>query len=259
MERSVRISRLLAATVVALASLLSAPAALAQGAEAFDEASGLYRAGEWASAETLWLEALAQAPGPDERARLCGNLAATAARQGDPHSAVAWYTAALRLRPRDGAFLRDLELVRAQAGLEPHDDGSLSAALSSWARDWTASEARWLAALGLGALALGALAEALRGGRNGRTALFAALLLQPILLAPVTRQALAPEDAPWMVVQSGGVLARAEPRPDASRQAHFAAGDELAVVDRWPGWLMVEGPEGVGVWVPEGALFALDR
>ena len=57
----------------------------------------------------------------------------------------------------------------------------------------------------------------------------------------------------------GGVLARAEPRPDASRQAHFAAGDELAVVDRWPGWLMVEGPEGVGVWVPEGALFALDR
>ena len=128
-------------------------------------------------------------------------------------------------------------------------------------RDWGASEvARELvAALGLGALALGALAEALRGGRNGRTALFAALLLQPILLAPVTRQALAPEDAPWMVVQSGGVLARAEPRPDASRQAHFAAGDELAVVDRWPGWLMVEGPEGVGVWVPEGALFALDR
>ena len=62
-----------------------------------------------------------------------------------------------------------------------------------------------------------------------------------------------------MVVQSGGVLARAEPRPDASRQAHFAAGDELAVVDRWPGWLMVEGPESVGVWVPESALFALDR
>ena len=259
MERSAPGSRLVVVVLVALAALLAGPNARAQGAEVFDEASGLYRAGEWSSAETLWLERLAEAPGSDERARLCGNLAATAARQGDPHSAVAWYTAALRLRPRAGAFLRDLELVRAQAGLEPHDDGSLSAALSSWARDWTASEARWLASLGLGALALGALAEALRGGRNGRTALVAALLLQPILLAPVARRALAPAEAPWMVVQSGGVLARAEPRPDASRQAHFAAGDELAVVDRWPGWLMVEGPEGVGVWVPEGALFALDR
>ena len=231
----------------------------AQDGASFDEASVLYRAGEWASAETLWLEALALEPGDDERARLCGNLAAAAARQGDPHRAVAWYTAALRLRPRDGALLRDLELVRAQAGLDPYDDGSLSAALASWARDWSAEEARWLATAALLALGLGAAFEAVRGGRNGRTALAAALLLQPILLAPWTAHALRSEQGHWMVVQSGGVLARAEPRQDASRQAHFAAGDRLQVLDSWPEWLMVEGPEGIGVWVPESAVFALDR
>ena len=248
---------MLAALLLALGSLLGP--VRAQDAVPFDEASVLYRAGEWASAETLWLEALALQPGDDERARLCGNLAAAAARQGDPHRAVAWYTAALRLRPRDGALLRDLELVRAQAGLDPYDDGSFSAALASWARDWSAEEARWLAAAGLVALALGAALEAVRGGRNGRTALVAVLLLQPILLAPWTAQALRAERGPWMVIQSGGVLARAEPRQDASRQAHFAAGDRLEVLDSWPGWLMVEGPEGVGVWVPETAVFALDR
>ncbi len=248
---------MLAALLLALVPLLGA--APAQDALPFDEASALYRAGEWASAETLWLEALALQPGDDERARLCGNLAAAAARQGDPHRAVAWYTAALRLRPRDGALLRDLELVRAQAGLDPYDDGSLSAALASWARDWTSDEARWLAAAALLALGLGAAIEAARGGRNGRTALAAAHLLQPILLAPWTAQALRAERGPWMVIQSGGVLARAEPRQDASRQAHFAAGDRLEVLDSWPEWLMVEGPEGVGVWVPETAVFALDR
>lgn len=221
--------------------------------------SRLYRQGDLGSSQTLWLEALEGDAPRKERSRLASNLGTAAYREGRTEESVAWFTAALKLDPRNQDLLNDLELTRAQAGMPGLDSGSLVDAASFLLTEWTAAEAGWLGFAGLGLLSLCALLEALRGGRRMAQLLGLAILVQPLFLGPLMAQSWNAGGDPYMVIEAGGVLARSEPRPDSARQAHLSLGAVYHRLDSWPGWIMLEGDGGQRHWVPEDSAFRLRR
>lgn len=217
-----------------------------------------YRAGDYASAGTLWEEALEQTEAGPERGRLAYNLGNNAYRRGLKLEAVGWYTAALRYLPRDGDLFANLELARAEADLPPVDGGGLTDMLRRMMGKVTEAESRWLALLGVALLGLTLLGEALRGGPNWRMAVYAGLIGIPLCFAPWVRHALETPEA-YLVVRSGGVGGRSEPRPDAKRLARLEAGSVVQVFDELPLWYRAILEDGREVWVEEDALFQLHR
>ena len=229
-----------------------------QGPE-LDLASSLYRQGDLASAQTLWLEALEEQAPAQERSRLCANLGTAAYRDGRTEESVAWFSAALALNPRNPDLLHDLELTRAQAGMPGLDSGSLLDAFGFMLTEWTRAEAGWIGLAGLALLSLCAVLEALRGGRRLAQLLALAILLQPVFLGPLMVRSWNSSGDPYMVIETGGILARAEPRPDSSRQAHLAVGSVYDRMDSWPGWVLLRGAGGERHWVPDDSTFRLTR
>ena len=222
------------------------------------QAEERYRAGDYASAATLWEEALGETePGP-ERGRLAYNLGNNAYRRGQLLEAVGWYTAALRYLPRDADLWANLELARAEADLAPADGGGSTDMLRRLVGKFTQAESRWFALLGVVLLALALVGEALRGGPNWRVAVYAGLVGLPLCFAPWVRHALETPQA-YLVVRSGGVGGRSEPRPDAKRLARLEAGSVVQVFDELPRWRRALLEDGREVWVEEDALFQLQR
>lgn len=224
-----------------------------------DQASVLYREGDLGSAQTLWLEALQGNNPALERSRLCKNLGTVAYREGRTEESVAWFSAALKLTPRDSGLLQDLELTRAQSKMPGLDSGSLLDAVGFLLTEWTTAEAGWLGLFGLGLLSFCALLEAMRGGRRTAQLLLLAALFQPLFLGPMIASHWNAGGDPHMVIEAGGILARSEPRPDSARQAHLALGAVYDRLDSWPGWILLEGNDGERHWVPEGSAFPLTR
>jgi hypothetical protein len=138
-----------------LATLLLALASWSQ-APGFDQAAvDAYRRGDYAGAKSLWIATLetgrdeSGAPLPDgERARILYDLGNAAFRAGEPLEAVGWYTASLRLRPRDAETWSNLEHARRTAKLEPADRGDLAATLGRLLTSITHVESQWLALAG---------------------------------------------------------------------------------------------------------------
>lgn len=251
-------SWLLAALAV-LSTLFAAPLASGRSPGQDPSEAGLerFRAGDYASASTLWSEALEAAdPGP-ERGRLAYNLGNAAFRRNRFVEAVGWYTAGLRYLPRDGDLWANLELARAEAGLPPADGGSLKDMAARIAGKFTEPESRLLALAGVLLLACMLAGEALRGGRGWRQASLWMLLLLPLFFVPWVRHALHPPNA-HLVLQSGAG-GRSEPRTDAATLERLEAGDVLQVFDSMPGWSRVRLDAGDELWVQESALFQLER
>ena len=152
-------------------------------------ATKAYRAGDHVTAAALWQEALGlartQELGDAERGRLLYNLGNAAYRQGDLLVAVAWYTAALRLTPRNPDLWANLELARSEVDLEPADRGDLAATLNRLLSSLTRPEAEWLVALALAVLALALGGEATRGGRLWRRLATGALGVTLLSSAPL--------------------------------------------------------------------------
>jgi tetratricopeptide (TPR) repeat protein len=238
--------------------LLGSSAAGPQGVE-LDLASSLYRQGDLVSSQTLWLEALDEPAPALERSRLCANLGTAAYREGRTEESVAWFSAALALDPRNDDLLHDLELTRAQAGMPGLDSGSLLDALGFMLTEWTPAEAGWIGFGGLLLLSLMAVLEAIRGGRRTKQLLMLVVLIQPLFLGPLLARNWNSSGDPYMVIEASGVLARAEPRPDSSRQAHLAPGSVHDRIDSWPGWILLRGDDGQRHWVPEDSTFQLTR
>lgn len=222
-----------------------------------DAAVERYRAGDYASAETLWKDAFEAAEAGPERGRLAYNLGNTAFRQDRFTEAVGWYTLGLRYLPRDADAGPNLELARAEAGLDPLDGGGLTDMLRGMVRRFTAAEARWLALLGVLVLGLVLVGEALRGGRGWWWACLTALVCLPLFFAPWIRHAL--EEPHLHLVLQTGTGGRSEPRMDATNLMRFEAGDVVSVFDEMPGWARVARNDGNDVWVQDSALFPLDR
>lgn len=210
-----------------------------------------YRASDWKSAQTLWLAALeASQDGQQlDRAALCYNLGNAAYRLEDRYSAVAWYSAALKLEPRFSAARANLELARREAGLEPADRGDLEAALHAALSSLTRAESEWLA---LGALLLVAVAflyEALRGGPRGRRWVGASLVLLAIGLLPWMYGLARAEREPWMVTSATGAELFAEPRSDSSVTGELEVATPVEQVDAWADWIKVQAHDGKQGWI----------
>jgi tetratricopeptide (TPR) repeat protein len=194
-----------------------------------------------------------------ERARILYNLGNVAYRKKALLEAVGWYSAALRLSPRDPDLWWNLEHARSEAKLEPADRGDLSATLRRLVSSLTLSESEWLV---LGALALWAAvlgAEAARGGRTWRRAALAGALVVVASLAPWIYNVSRAAEHPLLAIQDGKLQVKSEPRADAPAIAEVAAGEEVERLDALPEWTKVELASGVQGWAQKSALFALDR
>lgn len=245
-----------------LASLLLA--ALPTGDQAAIDA---YRRGDFETAKSLWTAAL-EAPGEGrsplpsaERARLLYDVGNAAFRKGDVLEAIGWYTASLRLRPRDADAWKNLEHARATAKLEPADRGDLAATVRRLVGSLTRAESEWLA---IGAVLLWAgvlAAEALRGGRMLRRLALAGAFTTAIALVPLADHALRDRRDTVLVLDPSerGAEIRSEPRQDATVIGTVASGEEAVREDELPGWVKIAPSGGTSGWIPEKSAFELSR
>jgi len=234
----------------------------------FDAGVAAWREGRHERAGELWLASLERLGAPDPAPRadgpfvdrhvLLANLGNAAFRSGAAGEAVGWYSAALAYAPRDPATLANLALARERANLpEPPRHGWRGAAEALAARI-TDGEARLLALIGLGPLALALLFEALRNGRRGVFAVLVALCLAAVCLVPLATRHLAQRTAPHLVLRSGVDLL-AEAQAGATAVGALAPGAVVEVVDELPHWLAVARDGAPPAWAPRAALFALER
>ncbi len=245
--------------IVVVLSLLASGSRAQEGRDA--AAIAAYRAGDFAAARAAWTELLAAEPriGGDERGRVLYDLGNLAFREGHTLEAVGWYSASLRLRPRDADTWANLEHARREAKLEPADRGDFRATLRRLVGAFTPGESRLLALFGLLAWA-GTLAfEALRGGRAGRWSAIGGAAVALLFSAPWLHGAWTRVDRPALVVEDAKALVRSEPRTDAAVVAEAPAGDEVEVVDALPGWTKVRVADGTAGWVGANAVFELAR
>lgn len=248
------------ALLLALAPLAAGPAKVERAPDpeaaraSFAAAVDAYRRGDHASAETLW-RGLLDLPGASgiDRADVLYDLGNAAWRQERPLEAVAWYTASLWIDPRRAEAWSNLELARAQAGLEPADRGDLTSTGRRLLFALTRAESEWLA-LGVTALFAAALAlEALRGGRAARRTVAAAAVVLLVGLAPWVAHLVRGEGPVMMVVAPEGGEVRSEPSGEGAVVGRLEPGSCVRPVDRLPGWVRAEGRESAG-WVQAQAL-----
>ena len=224
-----------------------------------------YRRGDFETAENLWIAALeGDALSAQERGRILYDVGNAAFRRGNVLEAVGWYTASLRVRPRDADTWKNLEHARATAKLEPADRGDLASTTWRLYSSLTLAESEWLA-IGGAILWLGALvAEALRGGRLLRRLAWVGLGVTLLCLSPwIYHRAHDGLDTVLVVEgadsSSHGVEAHSEPRSDATVVGNASAGDEVERLDELPGWTKIELPGGSSGWIASRAAFALRR
>jgi tetratricopeptide (TPR) repeat protein len=246
----------LALVVLCLATALTARA---EGRDA--AAIAAYRAGDVAGAHAGWLAALEAEPRPEgaERARILANLGNASFRAGRVLESVGWYTASLRLRPRDADTWANLEHARRVAQLDPADRGDLRATFARLVTALTPAESRLLALLGLVLCAAGLVYEALRGGRAGRWCALGGAASALICAAPALHGAWTAGTDPALIVADVAAEVRSEPSASAAVIARAAAGSTAEVVDTLPGWSKLRLDDGTQGWVPAAAAFRLDR
>ncbi|MCK6447284.1 MAG: hypothetical protein L6Q99_12915 [Planctomycetes bacterium] len=254
-------SRLLHFVVACLALAACCGASLrAQGERAdFEAGVAAYRAGDFARAKAHWLAALDAGAPAVERKALLQNLGNAAARAGELGPAIGWYTAALRLAPRDADVLANLEFARREAGFEPYDKGDLAATLTRIVDAWTVAEASWIA---LGAIALfGAvlLFEALRGGVGWRRLAILCGAGALVAIVPWVRALERERADAWLVIEKAGAPLVSEPRAGATTLETLAAGSAVRRLDALPGWVRVSGVENASGWVRAESVFQLVR
>jgi len=254
---------------VILAALLLVLASASDPAAGIDQAAiDAYRRGDYAAAKSLWVAALEAGkdergdPLPaGERARILYDVGNATYRAGAPLEAVGWYTASLRLRPRDAETWANLEHARRTAKLEPADRGDLAATLWRLMTSITPAESEWIALAGGAVCALVLAAEALRGGRLLRRLSLAAALVALATLAPwfVHRSRSARDTLLVIDPADSGASVHSEPRHDSAVVANAAAGDEVERLDELPGWVKIAGRDGTAGWIESRGAFALRR
>jgi tetratricopeptide (TPR) repeat protein len=240
-----------------------------RAAELFDAGIGAWRESRYARAEELWLAALDTIGAPPvtdtadavlfDRHAFLFNLGNAAFRAERPLEAAGWYRAALVHQPRHAATHDNLELARQRAELDGGSGLEPTAAWGAYLAAWTPGEARWLALIGLGPLAVTLLIEALRGGRAALIWAGLALLLAVVLFAPLARHHLTADERPLMVIAPEGVALRSEARTGATIVARAAAGEDVLRRDALPEWIQVERTDGTLGWAPRADLFDLRR
>jgi tetratricopeptide (TPR) repeat protein len=215
----------------------------------FADAAAAYRAGDYETARTLWLEVLREEQPTVERASVLYDLGNVAWREGRALEAAAWYTACIREAPRHGDAWNNLEFVRSEAGLEPADRGDLLSTLRRLLGAFTPAEAEWFAVACTGLLALTLALEALRGGALFRRLSFAALVLLALGLVPWLWSLVQSGGSPVFVVANDGAALRSQPAEGGTVVGRLLPGSEADRIDSLPGWVRVERADGARGWV----------
>ncbi|MFN0244186.1 MAG: SH3 domain-containing protein [Planctomycetota bacterium] len=239
----------------------SSTRAAADAMQRNQRAEQAYRARDLDEAASEWLAYLDQsvAQPPAERARVLYNLGNVAFRQNKVLESVGWYTAALRLRPRDGDTWRNLEHARTAAKLDPADRGDLAATLERLLTSLTPSESERLFAGVLLVWAACLAVEALRGGRTWRLISIVATALVVLGALPLVVVRARESAERMLVISSERVALHSEPRGDAAAVGELAPGDAVERLDALPEWVKVESASGAVGWVKAGAVFDLRR
>ncbi|MBL8858927.1 MAG: tetratricopeptide repeat protein [Planctomycetes bacterium] len=229
-----------------------------------DDAAAIaaYRRGDMATARTEWtalLDADGRAPQGAERARILYDLGNVSFREGRTLEAVAWYTASLRLRPRDADTWANLEEARSRSKLEPAYRGDLSSTLKRVVRSLTGAEAGWLALSGLLLLAAALAFEAVRGGRYARWTAVLAALTACVMCIPWLDHSVRDGSQTLMVIQPDGASVRSEPRASAAVTSELSAAAVVEHVDELPDWTKVRLEGGLEGWVQKRSVFPLAR
>jgi len=230
---------------------------VSQDRAGFDRGVAAYRRGDYAEAEAIWSETLRDALSEETRARIYYNLGNATWRQDEAMEAVGWYSACLRISPRSADAWHNLELVRAEAGLEPADRGDLRSTARRALLSLRPEEARLLALLTLAGLALVLALEAFLGGELLRWLSLLGALAAIVLCLPFFYRLGAEEQDPMLVVRAPSVSMRSEPATSRTPIAELDAGEEVERVDSLPGWIRVTRGDGTRGWVQEEALFPL--
>ncbi|MEM8713683.1 MAG: tetratricopeptide repeat protein [Planctomycetota bacterium] len=226
------------------------------------EGAVLWRQGDQEAAVEVWRSALEQAASaedgpatldPRERARLAYNIGVAEHRSEKPLRAAAWFEAALRLAPRWESARVNRDLARADAGLEPRDEGIVG----TFIRRFTRGEAGWLALGGGLLLALAGALDALRGG-GWRRAPWLVLLGLPILWTPLLGHLAAGDQGRVMVVAKDGAALYGAPDAEAERLGKLGAGEETLLLDELPGWVKILD-RGEERWAPEESVLSVIR
>jgi hypothetical protein len=236
---------------VCLSAALCGPAVAApvDAAETFERAVEAYRAEDWSTARSLWLEVLADPASGLNPADALFDLGNTAWRQGEPLEAAAWYTACIRVEPRHAAAWANLEFVRAEAGLEPADRGDLSSTLRRLLGALTPGEAEWLAVGCTALLAAALVLEALRGGAFLRRVSIGATVVLLVGAVPWLWNLRGGPEHPVFVVNGEGAALHSRPADEGALVGRLLPGTEAARVDALPDWVRVEASGGARGWV----------
>ncbi len=194
-----------------------------------------------------------------QRARLCRSLGNLTFRQERPLEAAAWYTAAIRLDPRDGDAWSNLEFARSKAGLEPADRGDLAATFERATHALTRAESEWLALVMAILLAILIVLRAFVLGSAATRPLIMTGLLALVAAVPWFVHWRESDRDPVFVVSTAGVQVASEPSAAASKVALLPAGASAQRLEDVAGWTRVETEAGERGWVPAQAMFALKR
>jgi tetratricopeptide (TPR) repeat protein len=224
----------------------------------FERGVEAYRRGRYAEARASWQATLAEDLDDLERARVYYDLGNAHWRTGESLSAIACYSAAVRLDPRHRDAWQNLELARAKANLPPADPGDLGATLERLLTSLRPEERRALlfAALVLWVLLL--TLEIRLGGTRLRALLSGSSVLLLLAAVPWAYGLCSPEPrAPMLVIGTGHVPLRSEPLEERAPVGELALLEEVERIDELPGWVRVERADGLRGWVREDALFGL--
>jgi len=247
-----------------LGALLLACASLFTPAEGRDQAAiEAFRRGDFDSAASLWTAVLEDSPALSdaERGRILYDVGNAVYRKGNVVESVGWYTASLRLRPRDADAWKNLEYARATAKLDPADRGDLASTAWRVFTSLTARESRWLALSGVLVGFAALAAEALRGGRVLRRLAWLGLVVALAAASPWVYHRTHDDHDTALVLEATdhGADVRSEPRSDATVVGNVASGAEVERLDELPGWVKVELPGGNSGWIESRAAFSLKR
>ncbi len=225
-----------------------------------ERAAALYREGRYELAQELWRAELdAAAEQGTEPVDTLYNLGNAAFRVRKPLEAAAWYTAAIRLQPRNEAAWHNLEFVRREAGLEPADRGDLTATGLRFASSLTLPESERAVLALAGLLALVLAWEALRGGAAPRALAWVLAGGLALALVPWAWQLQHAERDMLFIVQPEGAALLSEPRDGATLVSRAPAATEVERTDSLPGWLRVRMADGASGWIAAPSALALQR
>ena len=221
------------------------------GNETFDAANTSYEAGDFAAAQTLYLELAEEY----ESAPLYFNLGNTYYRQNDFVSAILWYERARKLAPADENIKDNLALANARIVDKPRTEelGDLEASWREFVYNpepgaWTF----WSILAMCGAFALLAAFLFLKKPGLKRLTFYSGLAIIPVaifffILSYLQQNAMKVEAA---IITSVNVYVKSAPSDTGTDVLILNAGTKVDLIrERKEGWVELKAPNGESGWL----------